>query len=79
MSKSAGGSLVQRDAAIERIAKVGRRQWRKESGAHRQARAENVMFRYKRLIGDRLRAKITTTGTYSGTTTLTVNAIPKAG
>jgi hypothetical protein len=47
----------QRNEAIKRIAKVGRRQWRKESGAHQQARAENGMFRYKRIIGDRLRAK----------------------
>ena len=36
---------------------MGRRRWRKESGAHLQARAENAMFRYKRLVGDRLRAK----------------------
>ena len=49
--------LEQRDAAIGRIAEVGRRRWRKESGAHRQARGENAMFRYKRIIGDRLRAK----------------------
>ena len=49
--------LEQRDDAIARIAVVGRRQWRKESGAHRQARAENAMFRYKRLVGDGLRAK----------------------
>jgi hypothetical protein len=47
----------QRDAAIGRIAEVGRRRWCKESGAHRQARAENTMFRYKRLVGDGLRAK----------------------
>ena len=46
----------QRDAAIKRIAEVGRRQWRKESGAHQQARAENAMLRYKRIIGDGLRA-----------------------
>jgi hypothetical protein len=43
--------------ALERIAAVGRRQWRKESGAHRQARAENGMCRYKLIIGDRLRAR----------------------
>ena len=49
--------LRQRDAAIARIAVVGRRQWRKESGAHQQARAENAMSRYKQIIGDRLRAK----------------------
>ena len=56
-SKSADDVLRQRDVAIARIAKVGRRQWRKESGAHQQARAENGMFRYKQIIGDRLRAK----------------------
>ena len=33
------------------------RQWRKESGAHQQARAENAMSRYEQIIGDRLRAK----------------------
>ena len=36
---------------------LGRRQWRKESGAHQQALAENGMYRYKRIIGDRLRAQ----------------------
>ncbi len=49
--------LEQRDAAIGRIAEVGRRRWRKESGAHLQARGENAMFRYKCIVGDRLRAK----------------------
>ena len=47
----------QRDAAIARVAEVGRRQWRKEAGAHQQARAENGMYRCKRIIGDRLRAR----------------------
>jgi hypothetical protein len=49
----------QRDAAIARIEEVGRRPWRTEAGAHRQARAENAMFRYKRLIGDALRSRKT--------------------
>ncbi len=53
----AAGPWCQRNAAIERIAEVGRRQWRKEAGAHQQARAENGMFRYKRIIGDGLRAR----------------------
>ena len=53
----ATGSWCQRNDAIERIGKLGRRQWRKESGAHQQARAENGKYRYKRIIGDRLRAK----------------------
>jgi hypothetical protein len=50
--------LRQRDAAIAEIAEVGRRQWRKESGAHQQARAENARFRYKRVLGDRLRSRV---------------------
>ena len=51
------GLWCQRNEAIERIGAVGRRQWWKESGAHRQARAENGMYRYKRIIGDCLRAR----------------------
>ena len=53
----ATGSWRQRNEAIERIGEVGRRRWRRESGAHRQAQAENGMYRYKRIIGDRLRAQ----------------------
>ena len=53
----AKGPWCQRNDAIERIGKVGRRQWRKESGAHQQAHAENGMYRYKRIIGDHLRAQ----------------------
>jgi len=51
------GPWRQRNAAIHRIAEAGRRQWRKESGAHQQARAENAMFRFKGIIGDRLRSR----------------------
>ena len=36
---------------------VGRRQWKKESGYHRQGRVENTFFRYKSIIGGRLRAR----------------------
>ena len=57
VAKPADSILAQRDAAIERIAEVGRRQWRKEAGAHQQARGENGIFRYKRIIGDGLRAR----------------------
>jgi len=56
-SRPPEGLLGQRDAAIARISEVGRRQWRKEAGAHQQARGENGMYRYKQLIGDGLRAK----------------------
>jgi IS5 family transposase len=56
-SRPAEETLRQRDAAIARIAEVGRQQWRKESGAHQQARADNGMFRFKRLLGDHLRSR----------------------
>ena len=46
-----------RDAVVARVREVGRRRWKKESGYHRQARAENAIFRYKRLLGGRLRAR----------------------
>jgi hypothetical protein len=46
-----------RDRTIMRVQEIGRRQWKKESGYHRQARVENAFFRYKSSIGDRLRAR----------------------
>jgi hypothetical protein len=56
-SRPGGGTWQQREAALRRIDEVGRRQWRKESGAHQQARAENGMFRFKQIIGSRLRSR----------------------
>ena len=72
-SRPADDVFGQRDAAIARIAEVGRRLWRKESGAHQQARAENGMSRYKRIIGDRLRAK--KPGAQTGEAMLAVNVL----
>lgn len=46
-----------RDATVARTRDVGRRQWNKESGYHRWARAENTFFRYKRLLGSTLRCR----------------------
>ena len=46
-----------RDRTIHRVHEVGRRQWKKEVGYHRQARAENAFFRLKTIVGDRLRAR----------------------
>ena len=46
-----------RDRTVRRMAKVGRRQWKKESGYHRQGRVENTFFRFKTIIGDRMRAR----------------------
>jgi hypothetical protein len=46
-----------RDRTVMRVIEIGRRQWKKESGYHLQARVENAFFRYKSIIGDRLRAR----------------------
>jgi len=46
-----------RDRTIMRVNDIGRRQWKKESGYHQQARVENTFFRYKTIIGDKLRAR----------------------
>jgi hypothetical protein len=46
-----------RDRTIRMVTEVGRRQWKKASGYHRQARAENAFFRYKSIFGGALRAR----------------------
>ena len=42
---------------MARVKGVVRRRWKKESGYHQQARVENAFFRYKSIIGDRVRAR----------------------
>jgi len=46
-----------RDRTIQKVKRIGRRQWKKESGYHRQARVENAFFPYKSIIGNGLRAR----------------------
>ncbi len=46
-----------RDRTIRKVTQLGRRRWKKEAGYHRQARVENTFFRYKSILGDRLRAR----------------------
>ena len=46
-----------RDRAITHVEALGRRQWKKVSGYHQQARVENAVFRYKSIIGAGLRAR----------------------
>ncbi len=46
-----------RNRTILRVNEIGRHRWKKESGYHLQARVENVFFRSKAIIGDRLRAR----------------------
>ncbi len=49
-----------RDRTIRKVKRIGRRRWKKQSGYHRQARVENVFFRYKTIIGDRLHTRTAT-------------------
>jgi len=46
-----------RDRTIMRVKDIGRRRLKKESRYHHQARVENTFFRYKTIIGGRIRAR----------------------
>jgi len=46
-----------RDRVVAHVRRVGLRTWKKDRGWHQQARAENTVFRYKRIIGPALRAR----------------------
>ena len=46
-----------RNRTVNRIKKIGRRQWKKEARYRCHARPENTFFRYKQLLGSRLRAR----------------------
>ncbi len=52
-----GARAPARDRTIRKVKKIGRRRWKKESCYHRQGTVENAFFRYKSIIGDRLRAR----------------------
>jgi stress response protein YsnF len=45
------------EAALQSIHRVGRREWRKDSGYRQQARVENGFFRYKSLLAERLKTR----------------------
>ena len=51
------GPWAQREAALERIRKIGRREWQKESGYRQQACVENGFFRYKSVLGGNLKVR----------------------
>lgn len=53
--------LQERDIAICRIKELGqdgRKLWKQEVGYHRRSRIETCMSRYKRILGDRLSARL---------------------
>lgn len=46
-----------RDQNLREIRRVGRRKWKEQSGYHRRSLAETAISRYKRLVGEKLRAR----------------------
>ncbi|MFT5052518.1 MAG: IS5 family transposase, partial [Chlamydiales bacterium] len=52
-----GARAPARDRTVREVKKIGRRRWKKESGYHRQGTVENAFFRFKSILGGRLRAR----------------------
>jgi len=57
VSRSGAAGARARNATVESVRELGRRRWKKHAGYHQQARAENALYRYKRIIGGRLRSR----------------------
>ena len=55
-SRTAETAPTQRDRHLQLIAERGRRAWQRASGYTKRARAEATIGRFKRVIGDELRA-----------------------
>jgi transposase len=51
------GGPENRNETINRLKEIGRRKWQKEAGYHRQGKVENTFFRFKKIIGGRLRSR----------------------
>ena len=51
LTRAHDGPWAQREASLQRICKVGRQEWQKESGYRQQVRVENSFFRYKSVFG----------------------------
>jgi IS5 family transposase len=49
-----------RDLAIEGCKQMGRKEWKESVGYHQRSKVETFMYRYKQIIGDKLRARKTT-------------------
>jgi hypothetical protein len=57
LSPTATTAPTQRDQQLLAIKSEGRCAWKRRSGYYEQAYAENAVSRWKRAVGDRLRAK----------------------
>ncbi len=56
-SDGAEGTWAQRNATLDTIREVGRQGWQRESRYRQQGAVENLFFRYKRTLGNSLRAR----------------------
>ncbi len=52
-----GPRSAERDRTIRQVEGLGRREWKKQSGYHRQGTVENAFFRYKTILGGKLHAR----------------------
>ena len=57
LSGDSASAPSHRDRHIAEIRSKGRPEWKRQSGYYLQSHAENAIYRYKRTIGERLRAK----------------------
>lgn len=55
--KNARGRTVPRDRNLRLIRSLGRKEWKKQSGYHKRSLVENIMYRYKTILGDKLQAR----------------------
>ena len=54
---NSGGERWQRDENLRAIRRLGRKQWKQESGYHRRSLAETTIFRLKTIFGATLRSR----------------------
>lgn len=57
LSNDSTRALSQRNQHISKIERIGRSDWRRRSGYYLQSHVENAYYRFKRIIGGRLRSK----------------------
>ena len=57
LSSDSTRALSQRNLHISKIEKMGRSDWCRQSGYYLQSHVENASYRFKRIIGGRLRSK----------------------
>ena len=55
LSSDSTRALSQRNQHILKIEKMGRSNWRRQSGYYLQSHVENTFYRFKKIIGGRLR------------------------